>query len=174
MSRCNWPREYLALALRNLNDGYHSFMRGDTRSRTLRFLQLSAVQDVELTLQKMSQASRYRGAGTPSPPIGNPVTSGCFGRGRLAGSGTGSRDPQGATLEPAPACQPDAGASHLHLENRERQGDSHAWLVAAVSERARGGYAPARSRFAEPARRRGVCDHVRPIPGGDCGNVATS
>ena len=48
-------REYLALALRNLNDGYHSYQRGDTRSRALRFLQFGAVQNDQFTLQKMSQ-----------------------------------------------------------------------------------------------------------------------
>jgi hypothetical protein len=47
---------FLALALRALPNGYHSYQRGDTRSRALRFLQPSAVQNVELTLQKMSQA----------------------------------------------------------------------------------------------------------------------
>jgi len=52
-------QEYLALALRALPNGYHSYQRGDTRSRALRFLQFGAVQNIELTLQKMSQASRY-------------------------------------------------------------------------------------------------------------------
>jgi hypothetical protein len=48
--------EYLALALRNLNHGHHSYQRGNTRSCALRLLQSCAVQNPQLHVQKVPEA----------------------------------------------------------------------------------------------------------------------
>ena len=95
----------------------------------------------------MPQAPRYRGACALGPQLVTSPAGRGLGRGRSAGGRAGARDSPCAPPEPAPAGRPDAGAAHLHLQDRERQGDSDAGFAGAAGRRARSGCEPAGARL---------------------------
>ncbi len=122
------------------------------------YCRLMQYQNQQLPLQKVPQAPRYRGASAFGSATGDEPARAGIGRGRIAGGRTGAGDAPRAPPEPAPTGGAHAGAAHLHLQNRKRQGDSHAGLAGAAGHGARRGNAPTGARFPQPPRRRSGSD----------------
>ena len=64
-----------------------------------------------------------------------PAAGSFVGGSRVARGCPGAGHPQSAPPEPASTGQPHAGPSHVHLQNRERQGNSHARFARAPGGR---------------------------------------
>jgi len=122
----------------------------------------------------MPQAPRCRGAGSLNSSACDEHACTVLHRGRTAGCRAGARDSARAALKSAAAGGPDAGATHLHLEDRERQSDTYAGFAGASRQRPRGGGEPAGTRLAQPPGRRGGRDSGRSIPRRDRIAVAAS
>ena len=83
---------------------------------------------IELTLQALPQAPRNGRARTTRPATGNGIESVPYRRIGSRCRQCGARYSPLAQAQPAAACRTHAGAAHLHLENRKRQGRCRRFL----------------------------------------------
>ncbi len=145
------------------NDGHHPCERGYERSSALRPLQ--AWCNTGPATLSAENAGRPLDIEEPAPLAPQLVTTQPVPASAEAGlqvAGQVREIRRARHLSQRQLAEPHAGASHLHLENRERQGHPHTRLAGASCQRARSGSEPAGPRLAQPPRRRSGRD-PRPI-----------